>query len=78
MTVSHRPSLWRYHDHILQFDGHGGYVFAELDAEKRLRLEEEKLKIDLQLRSIPEWEKRLKELRQLPSQSLPANDEKPK
>lgn len=63
MTVSHRPSLWKYHDHILQFDGHGGYVFAELDAEKRLRLEEEKLKIDLGLRSVSEWEKRLEELK---------------
>ena len=40
MTVSHRRSLWKYHDHILQFDGHGHYLFTRLDAEKRLRLEE--------------------------------------
>jgi ATP-binding cassette subfamily D (ALD) long-chain fatty acid import protein len=40
MTVSHRRSLWKYHNYILQFDGMGGYVFAELDAEKRLALEE--------------------------------------
>lgn len=40
MTVSHRRSLWKYHSRILQFDGQGGYVFTELDAEKRLRLEE--------------------------------------
>lgn len=67
MTVSHRPSLWRYHDHILQFDGNGGYVFTKLDAEKRLRLEEEKLKIDLELRSVSEWEKRLEELKRVQS-----------
>jgi len=40
MTVSHRRSLWKYHKMILQFDGQGHYVFAKLDAEKRLRLEE--------------------------------------
>ena len=40
MTVSHRRSLWKYHDNILQFDGQGGYVFQKLDAERRLKLEE--------------------------------------
>jgi ATP-binding cassette subfamily D (ALD) long-chain fatty acid import protein len=40
MTVSHRRSLWKYHDNILQFDGQGHYVFTKLDAERRLKLEE--------------------------------------
>ena len=40
MTVSHRRSLWKYHGHILQFDGQGGYIFTQLDAERRLELEE--------------------------------------
>ena len=40
MTVSHRRSLWKYHDNILQFDGQGNYIFTKLDAEKRLALEE--------------------------------------
>ena len=40
MTVSHRRSLWKYHDNILQFDMQGNYIFTKLDAEKRLRLEE--------------------------------------
>ncbi|KAL1606727.1 ATP-binding cassette long-chain fatty acid transporter pxa2 [Paraconiothyrium brasiliense] len=40
MTVSHRRSLWKYHEKILQFDGQGGFVFTKLDAEKRLELEE--------------------------------------
>ena len=26
LTVSHRPSLWRYHAMILHYDGLGGYV----------------------------------------------------
>lgn len=65
MTVSHRPSLWQYHDKILQFDGHGGYIFTDLDAEKRLKLEEEKLKLDLNLRAVPDMEARLKMLKEL-------------
>ena len=40
MTVSHRRSLWKYHENILQFDGQGGYVFTKLDAERRMELEE--------------------------------------
>jgi ATP-binding cassette subfamily D (ALD) long-chain fatty acid import protein len=62
MTVSHRRSLWRYHNWILQFDGQGGFVFTKLDAESRLQLEDEKDELDLQLRAVPEWEKRIAEL----------------
>lgn len=62
MTVSHRRSLWRYHGWILQFDGQGGYVFTQLDADTRLKLEDEKEELDLQLRAVPEWEKRIAEL----------------
>jgi len=40
MTVSHRRSLWRFHERILQFDGEGGYYFGVLDAERRAELEE--------------------------------------
>lgn len=40
MTVSHRRTLWKYHEMILQFDGQGSYVFTKLDAEQRLQLEE--------------------------------------
>ena len=62
MTVSHRRSLWRYHGWILQFDGQGSYVFTKLDAEKRLALEDERDEIDVQLRAVPEIEKRIAEL----------------
>jgi len=49
LTVSHRPSLWKYHSTILQFDGQGGYVFTELNADKRLSLQEEKEKLQAKL-----------------------------
>ncbi|XP_028166715.1 ATP-binding cassette sub-family D member 3-like [Ostrinia furnacalis] len=32
-TVSHRKSLWKHHDHYLQMDGRGGYVFEAIDNE---------------------------------------------
>lgn len=53
MTVSHRRSLWQYHKNILQFDGQGNFIFTKLDAEKRLKLEDEKEELDLQLRAVP-------------------------
>lgn len=62
MTVSHRRSLWKYHHNILQFDGQGGYIFTKLDAERRLALEDEKDELDLQLRAVPEIEKRIADL----------------
>ncbi|OSS50232.1 hypothetical protein B5807_04959 [Epicoccum nigrum] len=62
MTVSHRRSLWKYHEKILQFDGQGHYVFTHLDAERRLELEDEKEDIDLQLRAVPDIEQRIAEL----------------
>jgi len=29
-TVSHRKSLWKFHDYVLRFDGHGNYEFIEM------------------------------------------------
>ncbi|KAL2020108.1 hypothetical protein VTK56DRAFT_8713 [Thermocarpiscus australiensis] len=62
MTVSHRRSLWKYHTHILQFDGQGHYVFTRLNAERRLRLEDEKEDLEVLLRQVPEIERRIEEL----------------
>jgi len=62
LTVSHRPSLWQYHTHILQFDGNGAYSFGELDAEKRLALQEERQEIENALLEVPKLEERLREL----------------
>jgi ATP-binding cassette, subfamily D (ALD), peroxisomal long-chain fatty acid import protein len=75
LTVSHRfaslvswanfrTSLWHFHDFLLQFDGQGGYIFTKFDAGERLRLEEEKQALDIQLRRVPEIEARLKALKE--------------
>ncbi|CAM0135483.1 unnamed protein product [Umbelopsis sp. WA50703] len=62
LTVSHRPSLWQYHNFILQYDGQGGYVFTKLDAQKRLALQEEKNTIEHKLQEMPKMQTRLEEL----------------
>ncbi|KAF7975760.1 hypothetical protein HWV62_44407 [Athelia sp. TMB] len=65
LTVSHRPSLWKYHSMILHYDGQGGYVFTKLDAEKRLALQEEKQALEAKLLDVPKMKARLAELREL-------------
>lgn len=30
ITVSHRPSLWKFHSQLLRFDGNGGYEFRPM------------------------------------------------
>ncbi|KAE9376180.1 ATP-binding cassette sub-family D protein-like protein member 1 [Stipitochalara longipes BDJ] len=62
MTVSHRRSLWKYHSKILQFDGQGHYIFTSLDADKRLKLEDEREELEVLLRGVPEVERRVAEL----------------
>ncbi|KAI8640593.1 ABC transporter transmembrane region 2-domain-containing protein [Parasitella parasitica] len=65
LTVSHRPSLWKYHNFILQYDGQGGYVFTKLDAQKRLALQEEKNAIEAKLLEVPKLQARIQELSEL-------------
>ena len=43
-------------------DGQGKYIFTNLDAEKRLKLEDEREELELQLRQVPEIERRIEEL----------------
>ncbi|KAI6187516.1 ABC transporter, ATP-binding protein [Aphelenchoides besseyi] len=33
LTISHRPSLWHFHSHLLKYDGNGGYSFGPMKSE---------------------------------------------
>uniref|UniRef100_A0A7S3J1J8 ABC transporter domain-containing protein n=1 Tax=Euplotes harpa TaxID=151035 RepID=A0A7S3J1J8_9SPIT len=43
ITVSHRPSLWKHHDYLLQFDGEGGYSFGKIELSKKNNAEYDKM-----------------------------------
>lgn len=65
LSVAHRPALWHFHNYLLKFDGKGGYFFGELNAEKRLKYEEERLQIEKSLRDITTLREKLPELKKV-------------
>ncbi|KAJ1367947.1 hypothetical protein KIN20_028977 [Parelaphostrongylus tenuis] len=56
LTVTHRPSLWKFHTHLLQYDGEGSYrlsVLSNSTIGERLSLSDEKRQIEGKLSEVP-------------------------
>jgi len=65
MTVTHRPTLWKYHKYLLRFDGQGSWEFSSLSADTLITLQEEKEQLEKQLAGIPNLQQRLKQINAL-------------
>lgn len=66
ITVSHRPSLFKYHKYLLRFDGEKHWAFSQLDTNKELlSLADEMKQIESRLADLPEIEMRLNEIHRL-------------
>eukprot|EP01013_Petalomonas_cantuscygni_P010266 TRINITY_DN2331_c0_g1_i1.p1 TRINITY_DN2331_c0_g1~~TRINITY_DN2331_c0_g1_i1.p1 ORF type:complete len:787 (+),score=183.31 TRINITY_DN2331_c0_g1_i1:76-2436(+) len=71
LTVTHRPTLWKFHSHLLQFDGCGGCRLSALNATARTTMREEKERLEQELTGITSKRTRLRELCGLLGEDVP-------
>jgi len=68
LTITHRPTLAKFHTHLLQFDGQGGWTFNSFSSEVFSTLGEERSKLEEQLTQVPRLEERLREIQAMMGQ----------
>ena len=52
LTITHRPPLAKFHTHLLQFDGQGGWTYSSFSSEIFSSLEEEKTQLEKQMSEV--------------------------
>lgn len=64
ITISHRPSLTKYHTRLLRLTGEdGAWDLSTIGtAEERLTFDKEKESLLERLRDVDNWKKRVKEI----------------
>lgn len=65
LSVCHRTTLWKFHQYLLKFDGHGQTKFNRFDPIQRLKYHDEKFDIDKKVKELSTIEKRLQDLKKI-------------
>ena len=55
LTITHRPTLAKFHTHLLQFDGQGGWTFNSFSSEVFSTLGEERTRLEEQLTQVSKY-----------------------
>ncbi|KAK4046330.1 ATP-binding cassette long-chain fatty acid transporter pxa1 [Microbotryomycetes sp. JL201] len=66
ITISHRPSLFKYHQHLLRLTGHDGeWETTQIGTEvETLSFQKEIESLEDKLRDVDQWKSRLREIEQ--------------
>ncbi|CAD6198598.1 unnamed protein product [Caenorhabditis auriculariae] len=68
LTVTHRPTLWKFHTNLLQYDGEGGYKMSSMTGTTlgdRMSFTDEKRELERKLAEVPQWQDRLHHISQI-------------
>ncbi|CAG8795878.1 5952_t:CDS:2, partial [Dentiscutata erythropus] len=63
ITISHRPSLFKYHSHLLRLGDEGTYEFSAIGTEQeRMSLDKEVAALEAKLKDVDSWKARIAEI----------------
>ncbi|CAG8479371.1 3722_t:CDS:10, partial [Ambispora leptoticha] len=80
ITISHRPALTKYHNHLLRVTGeHGTWEFSTIGTpEERMSLEKEIVALEERLKDVEQMREQLAEINQELQLGIASNDNKAK